>query len=176
MVNENDDPCSFTYDASDRLSEEVRIDNQTHRFSDDIAGHFTYLDEIGHDERGERPERHTLLERDKIGRLIAKLNGDAKQTCAYDAMGQLTLSDRRKVNHLYHGSGHLHQLNVDGHVVSDMEHVELHREVYRTHGKPNSCFGYDVRGDKPGKLLRRCLSTSSLRGMAPGFGQRCWSG
>jgi len=50
--------------------------------------------------------------------LIAKLNGDAKQTCAYDAVDQLTLSDCRKVNHLYHGSGHLRQLNVDGHVVS----------------------------------------------------------
>jgi hypothetical protein len=42
------------------------------------------LNEIGYCERGERSERQTLFERDKIGRLIRKLNGDAKQMCAHD--------------------------------------------------------------------------------------------
>ncbi len=94
LVNENNATYSFAYDASDRLTEEVRVDNLTRRFSYDIAGHLTQLDEIGYGERGERPERHTLFERDKIGRLIAKLNGDAKQTYAYDDVDRLLSIER----------------------------------------------------------------------------------
>ncbi|MEN4829868.1 RHS repeat-associated core domain-containing protein, partial [Pseudomonas sp. P39-UII1] len=60
----------------------------------------------------------------------------------------LTLPDGRKVNHLYYGSGHLHQLNLDGQVISDMERDDLHREVFRTQGKLTSCFGYDAMGRK----------------------------
>ncbi|MBV4544448.1 RHS repeat-associated core domain-containing protein, partial [Pseudomonas vlassakiae] len=165
-------------------------------------GHLVRLDEIGYGENAERPERHTLFERDTIGRLIAKLNRDAEQRFtyddgdrllsierhpsgigkqlgvteekleyAYDLLGRLTqeitpdgtlgyeydplsnlttltLPDGRKINHLYYGSGHLHQLNLDGQVISDMERDDLHREVYRTQGKLTSCFGYDAMGRK----------------------------
>ncbi|MDD1970890.1 hypothetical protein NPS26_08070 [Pseudomonas putida] len=41
----------------------------------------------------------------------------------YDPLSNLTtltLPDGRKVNHLYYGSGHLHQLNLDGLLISDM--------------------------------------------------------
>ncbi len=202
LVNENNATYSFAYDASDRLSEEVRVDNLTRRFSYDVGGHLTRLDEIGYGENTERPERHTLFERDAIGRLVAKINRDASQTFAYDdgdrllsierqpsgigkqlgiteekleypydLLGRLTqeitpdgtlgyeydplsnlttltLPDGRKVNHLYYGSGHLHQLNLDGQVISDMERDDLHREVYRTQGKLTSCFGYDAMGRK----------------------------
>ena len=202
LVNENNATYSFAYDASDRLTEEVRVDNLTRRFTYNVGGHLTRLDEIGYGERGERPERHTLFERDPIGRLVAKLNRDARQDFmyddgdrllsierqptgigkqlgvtaekleyAYDLLGRLTqeitssgtlgyeydplsnlttltLPDGRKVNHLYYGSGHLHQLNLDGQVISDMERDDLHREVYRTQGKLTSCFGYDAMGRK----------------------------
>ncbi len=180
----------------------MRVDNLTRRFSYNVGGHLTRLDEIGYGENAERPERHTLFERDAIGRLIAKINSDATQTFAYDdgdrllsierqptGIGKqlgiteekleyaydllgcltqeitsdgtlsyeydplsnlttLTLPDGRKVNHLYYGSGHLHQLNLDGQVISDMERDDLHREVYRTQGKLTSCFGYDAMGRK----------------------------
>jgi len=180
----------------------VRVDNLTRRFSYNVGGHLTRLDEIGYGENAERPERHTLFERDAIGRLVAKINRDASQTFAYDdgdrllsierqptgigkqlgiteekleytydLLGRLTkevtpdgtlgyeydplgnlttlsLPDGRKVNHLYYGSGHLHQLNLDGQVISDMERDDLHREVYRTQGKLTSCFGYDAMGRK----------------------------
>ncbi|EKT4525033.1 RHS domain-containing protein, partial [Pseudomonas putida] len=202
LVNENNATYSFAYDASDRLVEEVRVDNLTRRFTYNEGGYLVRLDEIGYGERGERPERETLFERDAIGRLIAKLNRDARQDfeyddadrllCiqrtptvagkqlgvtdeklgyAYDLLGRLTqevtpagalryeydplsnlttltLPDGRKVNHLYYGSGHLHQLNLDGQVISDMERDDLHREVYRTQGKLTSCFGYDAMGRK----------------------------
>ncbi len=202
LVNENNATYSFAYDVSDRLSEEVRVDNLTRRFSYNEGGHLTRVDEIGYGENGERPQRETLFERDAIGRLIAKLNRDARQQYeyddgdrllniqrqptmtgkqlgvteekleyAYDLLGRLTrevtadgalsyeydplsnlttltLPDGRKINHLYYGSGHLHQLNLDGQVISDMERDDLHREVYRTQGKLTSCFGYDAMGRK----------------------------
>jgi len=176
--------------ATDVLGRELQVQyNADHRV-------------IGYGENAERPERHTLFERDAIGRLIAKINRDASQTFAYDdgdrllsiarqptgigkqlgvteekleytydLLGRLTkeitpagtlgyeydplsnlttltLPDGRKVNHLYYGSGHLHQLNLDGLVISEMERDDLHREVYRTQGKLTSCFGYDAMGRK----------------------------
>ncbi|MCI0915354.1 RHS domain-containing protein [Pseudomonas putida] len=202
LVNENSMPYRFTYDASDRLVEEVRVDNLTRRFTYNDGGHLTRLDEIGYGENGEQPQRETLFERDPIGRLMAKLNRDARQDYAYDDVDRLlsiqrhptsigkqlgiteekleyaydllgrltqeitpqgvlgyeydplsnlttlTLPDGRTVNHLYYGSGHLHQLNLDGQVISDMERDDLHREVYRTQGKLTSCFGYDAMGRK----------------------------
>jgi len=48
------------------------------------------------------------------------------------------------LNHLYYGSGHLHQLNLDGQLISDMDCDDLHREVLRTQGKLTRCFGYDA--------------------------------
>ena len=84
LVNENNATYSFAYDVSGQLSEEVRVDNLTRRCSYNVGGHLTRLDEIGYGENAERPERHTLFERDAIGRLIAKINRDASQTFAYD--------------------------------------------------------------------------------------------
>ncbi|MCF5206064.1 hypothetical protein GIW06_26075, partial [Pseudomonas syringae] len=146
--------------------------------------------------------RSTHLERDPIGRLLAKLNDDARQDYAYDdgdrllsierkptdtgrklgvaaeklefaydLLGRLvkettsqgalayeydplsnlttlTLPTGQHLNHLYYGSGHLHQMNLDGQLISDMERDDLHREIYRTQGKLTSCFGYDSMGRK----------------------------
>ncbi|KPG94936.1 hypothetical protein AEQ67_22615 [Pseudomonas sp. RIT-PI-q] len=202
LVNENNAAYQFAYDASDRLIEEKRIDNLTRRFSYNLGGHLTRVDEIGYGERAERPQRHTEFERDTIGRLLAKLNADARQDYTYDdgdrllsierlptAHGKklgvseekldftydllgrlikettpqgalsydydplsnlttLTLPTGQHLNHLYYGSGHLHQLNLDGQLISDMERDDLHREVLRTQGQLTSCFGYDAMGRK----------------------------
>ncbi|RKP46385.1 RHS repeat-associated core domain-containing protein [Trinickia fusca] len=56
------------------------------------------------------------------------------------------LPDGRTINWLYYGSGHLHQINLDGMVVTDIERDDLHREVLRTQGRLSSRFGYDVLG------------------------------
>ncbi|MEW5514430.1 RHS repeat-associated core domain-containing protein, partial [Pseudomonas asiatica] len=88
---------------------------------------------------------------DLLGRLIKEITVDGAVTYDYDPLSNLTtltLPDGRKLNYLYYGSGHLHQLNLDGQVISDMERDELHREVYRTQGKLTSCFGYDAMGRK----------------------------
>jgi RHS repeat-associated protein len=202
LVNENNAAYQFAYDASDRLIEEKRIDNLTRRFSYNVGGHLTRVDEVGYGDRAERPQRSTEFERDSIGRLLAKLNQDARQdytydegdrllsiarlptsigkklgvgeetlTFEYDLLGRLikettpqgalnyeydplsnlttlTLPTGQHLNHLYYGSGHLHQLNLDGLLISDMERDDLHREVLRTQGKLTSCFGYDAMGRK----------------------------
>jgi RHS repeat-associated protein len=202
LVNENNAAYQFAYDASNRLIEEKRIDNLTRRFSYNLGGHLTRVDEIGYGERAERPQRSTEFERDTIGRLLAKLNDDARQdytyddgdrllsiarlptsigkklgvseetlTFEYDLLGRLikettpqgalnyeydplsnlttlTLPTGQHLNHLYYGSGHLHQLNLDGLLISDMERDDLHREVLCTQGKLTSWFGYDAMGRK----------------------------
>nr|WP_149658779.1 RHS repeat-associated core domain-containing protein [Pseudomonas sp. ANT_J12] len=202
LVNENNAAYQFAYDASDRLVEEKRIDNLTRQFSYNLGGHLTHVNEIGYGERAERPQRQTEFERDSIGRLLAKLNADARQDYtyddadrllsierlptangkklgvseetlefSYDLLGRmvkettpqgalsydydplsnrttLTLPTGQHLNHLYYGSGHLHQLNLDGQLISDMERDDLHREVLRTQGTLTSCFGYDAMGRK----------------------------
>ena len=202
LVNENNATYEFAYDASDRLIEEKRIDNLTRRFTYNVGGHLTRLDEIGYGDRAERPQRSTEFERDVIGRLLAKVNQDARQDYvydeadrllsihrlpssigkklgveeekldfSYDLLGRLvkettpqgalayeydplsnlttlTLPTGQHLNHLYYGSGHLHQLNLDGLLISDIERDDLHREVYRSQGKLTSCFGYDAMGRK----------------------------
>ncbi|TDV58619.1 RHS repeat domain-containing protein, partial [Pseudomonas sp. LP_7_YM] len=206
-----------------RLIEEKRIDNLTRRFSYNLGGHLTRVDETGYGDRAERPQRSTEFERDAIGRLLAKVNQDARQDYSYDdadrllsihrlpsSIGKklgveeetldfsydplgrltkettpqgalayeydplsnlttLTLPTGQHLNHLYYGSGHLHQINLDGQLISDMQHDDLHREVFRTQGKLTSCFGYDAMGRKcwqfastlPAEKLSRVLGKES---------------
>ncbi|RML96875.1 RHS protein, partial [Pseudomonas savastanoi] len=95
LVNENNATYNFVYDNADRLIEEKRIDNLTRRFSYNLGGHLTQVEEIGYGEKGEQPRRSTHLERDPIGRLLAKLNDDARQDYTYDD-GDRLLSIERK--------------------------------------------------------------------------------
>ncbi|WP_122379345.1 DUF6531 domain-containing protein, partial [Pseudomonas coronafaciens] len=202
LTNENDATYTFAYDSADRLIEEKRIDQLTRRFRYNLGGHLTQVEETGYSEKGERPQRSTWFKRDSIGRLLARLNDDARQDFeyddsdrlrsiqrtptdggrklgvaaeklefAYDILGRLTqetspqgaldyeydplgnlttltLPTGQHLNHLYYGSGHLHQLNLDGQLISDIERDDLHREIYRTQGKLTSCFGYDALGRK----------------------------
>ncbi len=223
LINENNAAYQFAYDACDRLIEEKRIDNLTRRFSYNLGGHLTQVDETGYGERGERPQRRTEFERDSIGRLLAKLNGDARQDYVYDdadrllsiqrlptgqgkqigvseetlefsydllgrliqettAQGALsyeydplsnlttlTLPTGQHLNHLYYGSGHLHQLNLDGQLISDIERDDLHREVLRTQGTLTSCFGYDAMGRKSWQFASRLPAEKLSRIHNPGI-------
>ena len=67
----------------------------------------------------------------------------------YDALGnrtQTVLPGGGELNFLFYGSGHLHQVNLDGKVVSDFERDALYREVRRTQGALRSEFAYDRGG------------------------------
>jgi RHS repeat-associated protein len=118
---------------------------------------------------------------DAVGRMTEAANDDATVTLAYDAIGQLLeetsrmqgtsttlrhaydalgnriqtiLPDGRALNHLFYGSAHLHQINLDGEVVSDLERDAKHREIRRTQGALTSEFQYDPVGRLTAQLAR----------------------
>ncbi|MCL1824618.1 MAG: DUF6531 domain-containing protein [Betaproteobacteria bacterium] len=87
-------------------------------------------------------ETQTLYGDIKTGRRAEKRT----LTHAYDALGNrtcTTLPDGRAINNLYYGSGHLHQVNLDGRVVCDFERDALHRETLRTQGALTLHTQYD---------------------------------
>ncbi|MFA0946182.1 type IV secretion protein Rhs, partial [Pseudomonas tremae] len=88
---------------------------------------------------------------DLLGRLVKETTPQGALAYEYDPLSNLTtltLPTGQHLNYLYYGSGHLHQLNLDGQLISDMERDDLHREIYRTQGTLTSCFGYDSMGRK----------------------------
>ena len=56
------------------------------------------------------------------------------------------LPDGRQIDYLYYGSGHLHQISLDGEVITDIERDKLHREIQRTQGSISSLYDYDPMG------------------------------
>ncbi|VVN75153.1 hypothetical protein PS712_00681 [Pseudomonas fluorescens] len=95
---------------------------------------------------------------DLLGRLIQETTPQGALSYEYDPLSNLTtltLPTGQHLNHLYYGSGHLHQLNLDGQLISDIERDDLHREVLRTQGALTSCFGYDAMGRKSWQFASR---------------------
>ncbi|WP_244963501.1 RHS repeat-associated core domain-containing protein [Neisseria wadsworthii] len=79
----------------------------------------------------------------------------------YDFNGNRTatvLPDGRQINYLYYGSGHLHQINLDGEVITDIERDKLHREIQRTQGKLTSRYELDPVG----RLKKQIAQLNSL--------------
>ncbi|KRP62127.1 hypothetical protein TU82_23385 [Pseudomonas orientalis] len=66
---------------------------------------------------------------DPLGRLTEEAGpqGPWVTTDPLDNLSTLTLPDGRALNHLYYGSGHLHQINLDGKLISDIERDEVLR-------------------------------------------------
>ena len=95
----------------------------------------------------------------------------------YDPLGNRTqtiLPNGKKLNHLFYGSGHLHQVNLDGQVVSDFERDALYREVRRTQGALHSEFAYDPAGRLCSQRVMRGTSDAADASAAtpltgPGF-------
>ena len=82
----------------------------------------------------------------------------------YDALGNCTqtvLPDGRALNHLFYGSGHLHQVNVDGLVVSDFVRDALYREVRRSQGLLRSESAYDIAGNLAAQRVVRASSAGA---------------
>ncbi|WP_294738187.1 RHS repeat-associated core domain-containing protein [uncultured Pseudomonas sp.] len=93
---------------------------------------------------------------DALGQLLSETNSAGLLEYQYDELGNLetlTLPDQRQLNHLYYGSGHLHQLNLSGRVISDFERDSLHNEVLRTQGALHTRTRYDRNGRLSQKAL-----------------------
>ena len=90
---------------------------------------------------------------DELDRLIGETTVHNGQSATvgyrYDPLGnriRTILPDGRHIDYLYYGSGHLHQISLDGEVVSDIERDKLHREIQRTQGSISSLYDYDPMG------------------------------
>ncbi|WP_413793244.1 MULTISPECIES: RHS repeat-associated core domain-containing protein [unclassified Pseudomonas] len=224
LTNENGESYRFAWDAGDRLTEQQDLDGSAKRYDydrlDNVAAVTAMPAPYGTGlalipETPPAPIVHRL-ERDAVGRLIAKVTDDGRteysydpldrltavtftdlqgnaQTLSfvYDALGQLLaensaggslqhhydelgnliqtqLPDGRWVNRLYYGSGHLHQINLDGQVISDFERDRLHREVLRTQGQISTRSEYD----RSGRLRARQRRHSSQPSLLPAAVQK----
>ncbi|EDS4738611.1 RHS repeat protein, partial [Salmonella enterica subsp. enterica serovar Oranienburg] len=66
------------------------------------------------------------------------------------------------MKHLYYGSGHLQQINLDREVISELVRDHLHREVLRSQGKLDTRRQYDATG-----RLKRKETYRGMRGVVP---------
>lgn len=106
---------------------------------------------------------------DAVGRLSSETSHVAGRSLTvsyeHDALGnhiRTTLPDGRHIDYLYYGSGHLHQISIDGEVISDIERDALHREVSRTQGELVSHYQYDLQGRHIGQqTMGRAVSGHS---------------
>ena len=90
---------------------------------------------------------------DELDRLIGETTVHNGQSATvgyqYDPLGNrihTILPDGRHIDYLYYGSGHLHQISLDGEVITDIERDKLHREIQRTQGSISSLYDYDPMG------------------------------
>ncbi|MFC6336099.1 type IV secretion protein Rhs [Pseudomonas sp. CCM 7891] len=134
----------FQRDPLGRLASKVTADGTTvyeHDLSDQLVGvTFTALD---------GRQQALAFSYDALGQLLEEQSSAGSVQHRYDELGNLIqtgLPDGRWLNRLYYGSGHLHQLNLDGQVISDFERDRVHREVQRTQGQLKTSTAYDRSG------------------------------
>ena len=196
LTNENGESYHFAWDAGDRLIAQQDLDGSQRRYGYDVLGNPVHVEQLPSPQDPEQALESIAhsLERDAMGRLIAKTSADGRTEYRYDALDQLTevaftdlkgeqqnvgltydalgqltaeqtacgtlqhhydelgnliqtrLPDGRWLNRLHYGSGHLHQINLDGQVISDLERDQLHREVLRSQGQISTRSQYDRSG------------------------------
>jgi len=93
------------------------------------------------------------FEYDKLGQLTAEHNHGGSYRYDHDAPGNRTaehLPDGRTLRHLYYGSGHLLQTQLDSgrgsEVIAEYERDELHREIRRSQGRLSQYRAYNICG------------------------------
>ncbi|MBD8191058.1 RHS domain-containing protein [Pseudomonas fluorescens] len=147
-------------DAVGRLTQKETVDgitDYTYAPTDQlVAATFT-------DRHGRRQE--LTFAYNGLGQLLKEASHSGTLEHHYDELGNLIqtqLPDGRWLSRLRYGSGHLHQINLDGQVITDFERDRLHREVLRTQGQISTCSEYDRNGrlrsrsrQQTGPLYRR---------------------
>ncbi|MEH3563794.1 RHS domain-containing protein, partial [Escherichia coli] len=102
---------------------------------------------------------------DRPGRMLSEETAQGVLTHRYDELGNRTATtfpDGRTQRHLYYGSGHLQQINLDREVISEFTRDSLHREVLRSQGRLSTRQLYDPAG-----RLKRKETCSGMRGVVP---------
>ncbi|MCO8164712.1 DUF6531 domain-containing protein [Pseudomonas sp. 21LCFQ010] len=143
---------TFERDALGRLVAKITADGMT-------AYRYTPLDLLTEVSSTSR-DGHTQtlgFAYDALGQLREQHSSAGTLQHEYDELGKLirtSLPDGRWLNQLYYGSGHLHQINLDGQVISDFERDRLHREILRTQGRITTRSQYDRAGRLRARLRR----------------------
>jgi RHS repeat-associated protein len=134
----------FERDALRRLTAKVTDDGRT-QYQYDDADRLTgicFTDSIG--------AVQTLgFAYDSLGQLLEETSAVGVLAHRYDELGnrhQTRLPDGRWLNRLHYGRGHLHQINLDGQLICDIERDRLHREVLRSQGQLATASRYDPTG------------------------------
>lgn len=131
-------------DALGRMLRKTTDDGET-RYSYDANGQILAIEFVAND--GDRQRLGFAY--DALGRVQEEQSAAGSLQHHYDELGNLLqsqLPDGRSLNQLYYGSGHLHQINLDGQVISDFERDRLHRERQRTQGRLVTATDYDRCG------------------------------
>ncbi|WP_268801098.1 RHS repeat-associated core domain-containing protein [Pseudomonas huanghezhanensis] len=134
----------FERDALGRLTAKVTDDGRTeyqYDNADRLTGVF-FTDSAG-------AEQTLGFAYDAAGQLLEETSSACVLQHRYDELGnrhQTRLPDGRWLNRLHYGSGHLHQINLDGRVICDFERDRLHREVLRSQGQLTTASQYDRSG------------------------------
>ncbi|NUF78645.1 type IV secretion protein Rhs [Snodgrassella sp. ESL0323] len=146
----------FKRDAVGRLIGKYTPDGTTAYQYDKVDN----LLKVGFKAAGLAPEAEPELisfSYDIMGNLLSETTAQGVLQHQYDKLGNriaTTLPDGRTINKLYYGSGHLHQINLDGQIISDIERDHLHRETLRSQGKMNTSFQYDRTSRLTGKQTK----------------------
>ncbi|GAB7533779.1 RHS repeat-associated core domain-containing protein [Pseudomonas sp. 3A(2025)] len=152
------------HDAVGRLQSKVTADGRTDYQYDalDNLTAVSFTDSHG--------EQQLDFAYDALGQLQEERSAAGRLEHRHDEQGNLIqtcLPDGRWLNRLYYGSGHLHQLNLDGRVISDFERDRLHREVLRTQGQISTRSQYD----RSGRLRTRLHRPTGQPAQLPGLGE-----
>ncbi|EOV3887225.1 TPA: RHS repeat-associated core domain-containing protein [Escherichia coli] len=187
----NPDGCrqSYRYNALNAVTEVVFTGDRggeiRHRLARDAAGRLTAKEtadgrtEYVHDaadrlleirrrrsDAGETDAPEIIrFSYDRLGRMLSEETAQGILTHQYDELGNRTATtfpDGRTQRHLYYGSGHLQQINLDREVISEFTRDHLHREVLRSQGRLSTRQLYD-----PGGRLKRRETYSGMRGVVP---------
>ncbi|MCF5026653.1 RHS repeat-associated core domain-containing protein [Pseudomonas lurida] len=139
-------------DAVGRLLLKQTDDGRT-EYAYDPLDQLTAVTFIGNDETTQA----LAFAYDARGQLLIEQSAAGSLNYHYDELGNLIqtqLPDGRWLNRLYYGSGHLHQINLDGRVICDFERDRLHREVLRTQGQITTRSEYDRSGRLRSRIRR----------------------
>ncbi|NTY35915.1 RHS repeat-associated core domain-containing protein [Burkholderia diffusa] len=115
--------------------------------------------------RGPSLKNRVNLKYDARGEVLEEYTPTGWLAHTYDELGNrvsTTISGERTIDWLHYGSGHVHQIRVDGAAITDIERDDLHREVLRTQGRLTSQFGYDAVGRRARFVAQRGALADTL--------------
>ncbi len=139
---------TFERDAVGRVTAK-EVGQGRRRYLYDKAGRLASAELYALTARGPSLANRVNLKYDGRGQVLEEYTPTGWLTHAYDELGNrttTTISGEQAIDWLHYGSGHVHQVRVDGEVIADFERDDLHREIVRTQGQLTSRFRYDGGG------------------------------